>query len=51
MNIFLVKTKARYVLEVENKILQKLKNYLKDNNVYFENIGFTQKNYLKLKMN
>jgi len=40
---------GRYILEIDSNNLQNVEKILKNNNVYFENIGFTQNNYLEIK--
>ena len=54
---FFGEDQARYIIEIESNNLVKTEKILKENNVYFENIGFTQKeffevdNELKIKTN
>jgi phosphoribosylformylglycinamidine synthase len=54
---FFGEDQARYIIEIETNDLVKTEKILKENNVYFENIGFTQKeffevdNELKIKTN
>ena len=40
---------GRYILEIDSNNLQNVEKILKNNNVYFENIGFTQNNYLEIE--
>ncbi len=40
---------ARYVLEIDNKNLSKVEKILKNNNIFFENIGFTQEEYFEIE--
>ncbi len=40
---------SRYIVEVEEKNIKEVNNILKDNNVYFEKIGKTQKNFLEIE--
>ena len=40
---------ARYVIEVENKNLKNVEKTLKKNNIFYENIGFTQKNFFEIE--
>ncbi len=40
---------SRYIIEVEEKNINKVSNILKDNNTYFEKIGRTQKSFLEMK--
>ena len=39
---FFGEDQARYILETETNNLKKIEKILKDNDIYFENIGFTQ---------
>ena len=54
---FFGEDQARYIIEIETNDLIKTEKILKENNIYFENIGFTQKeffevdNELKIKTN
>ena len=45
---FFGEDQGRYILEIEPNNLQKTEKLLKDNNVYYENIGFTQSNYFEI---
>ena len=38
-----------YVIEVENKNLKNVEKTLKKNNIFYENIGFTQKNFFEIE--
>ena len=49
MNIFLRGSKARYIIEVDNTNLSKVEKLLKENDIYYENIGFTQKEFLEIE--
>ncbi len=40
---------SRYIIEVEEKEIEKVSEILKKNNTYFENIGKTQKAYMEIK--
>ena len=40
---------SRYVLEIENDNFAKIEKMLKNNNIYYENIGFTQKDYFEIE--
>ena len=40
---------SRYIIEIEEKNIKKVNKVLKDNNIFFENIGKTQKNYLEVE--
>mgnify|MGYP001227471241 CR=1 FL=1 len=45
---FFGEDQSRYLIEVEKNNYSKLEKQLKDNNIYFDNIGFTQKEYFEL---
>ncbi len=47
-NYFFGEDQARYIIEIEENNLSKVKKSLIDNGVFFENIGFTQKGYLEI---
>ena len=40
---------ARYIVEVEKKDLPQTEKILKDGNIFYENIGYTQKNYFEIE--
>ena len=40
---------GRYILEIDPINLNKAEKVLKGNNIYFENIGFTQKDYFEIE--
>ena len=46
---FFGEDQGRYILEVDKNNLQKVEKILKDNNIYYENIGLTQKNYFEIQ--
>ena len=46
---FFGEDQGRYILEINLKILPKIEKILKDNNVYYENIGLTQKDYFEIE--
>ena len=48
LEYFFGEDQGRYILEIEPKNLVKIEKILKNNNIYFENIGFTQKDYIEL---
>ena len=48
---FFGEDQARYIIEIEKKNLSKVEKLLNDNNIHYENIGFTQKNYLEIEGN
>ena len=45
---FFGEDQSRYLIEVDKNNLPKVEKKLKDNNIYFENIGITQKEYFEL---
>ena len=46
---FFGEDQARYIIEISENNLSKTQKILKDNNIYYENIGFTQKEYLEIE--
>ena len=46
---FFGEDQARYVVEVETNNLSKVEKMLNENNIYYENIGFTQKDHLEIE--
>ena len=40
---------SRYIIEVKKKNIEKVNKFLKNNNIYFERIGLTQKTYMEVK--
>ena len=46
---FFGEDQARYIIEVEKDNSNKAENILKDNNIYYEIIGFTQKDYFEIE--
>ena len=46
---FFSEDQSRYVLEVDTINLTKVEKILKDSNIYFENIGFTQKDLFEIE--
>ncbi len=40
---------SRYIIEVKEKNMNKVSKFLKDNNIYFEKIGITQKSSIEIK--
>tara|TARA_B100000575_G_scaffold222299_1_gene182702 strand:+ start:928 stop:3108 length:2181 start_codon:yes stop_codon:yes gene_type:complete len=46
---FFGEDQARYILEIEAINLPKIEKVLKNNDVYYENIGFTQKDYFEIE--
>ena len=46
---FFGEDQARYIVEIEKNNLSQVEKILKDNNIYYENIGFTQKEYFEIE--
>ena len=46
---FFGEDQARYILEIEENNMKKTKSILKENNVYFEIIGFTQNEFFEIE--
>ncbi len=46
---FFGEDQGRYILEIKPEKLKKTEEILKENNVYYENIGVTQENYFEIK--
>ena len=46
---FFGEDQARYIIEIDAKKLSEIEKILKDNNIYYENIGFTQKEYFEIE--
>ena len=46
---FFGEDQGRYILEIDPNKLSKVEKMLKDNNIYFENIGSTQKDYFEIE--
>ncbi len=46
---FFGEDQGRYVLEIDNDNLEKVDKILKNNNIFYENIGFTQKEFFEIK--
>ena len=46
---FFGEDQARYIVEIEKNNLSKAEKLLKDNDIYYENIGFTQKEYFEIE--
>jgi len=49
INYFFGEDQARYIIEVKNKDLLKIDKILKDNNIFYENIGFTQPEFFEIE--
>ena len=48
---FFGEDQGRYIIEVNEKKVNGLKKYLNDNNIHYEFIGITQKNYFEIEKN
>ncbi|MDA8618581.1 phosphoribosylformylglycinamidine synthase subunit PurL [Candidatus Pelagibacter bacterium] len=46
---FFGEDQARYIVEIEASNLSKAEKILKNNNIYYENIGFTQNKYFEIE--
>ena len=46
---FFGEDQSRYILEVKNENLDKVQKYLKNNNIFYEIIGSTQKKYFEIE--
>jgi len=46
---FFGEDQARYIIEIDNNNLSTVEKILKDNSIYYENIGFTQKEYFEIE--
>jgi len=46
---FFGEDQSRYILEIDKKNLDKVEKILKNNNVFYENIGVTQKDYFEIQ--
>ena len=49
LKYFFGEDQARYVVEIEKENLNSAEKVLKDNNIYYEIIGFTQKEYFEIE--
>ena len=49
LKYFFGEDQGRYVLEVDRNNLEKVEKILKNNNIFYENIGFTQKDYFEIQ--
>ena len=49
MNIFFGEDQARYIIEIEKFNLSKVEKIFKENEIYHENIGFTQNGYFEIE--
>ena len=48
LKFFFGEDQGRYVIEVEQKNIKEVENLLKKNNIFFEIIGNTQKNFFEI---
>jgi phosphoribosylformylglycinamidine synthase len=46
---FFGEDQARYIIEIEENNMRTAEKILKDNNIYYENIGFTQKEFFEIE--
>ena len=46
---FFGEDQARYIIEIEQQSLSKAEKILKEGNIYYENIGFTQKDQFEIE--
>ena len=46
---FFGEDQGRYILEVDEKNIDKVNKSLKNNNIFYENIGVTQKNFFEIE--
>ena len=46
---FFGEDQSRYILEINKKNMEKVEKILKNNNIFYENIGSTQKNYFEIE--
>ena len=49
LKYFFGEDQARYVVEINANDLSKVENILKDNDIYYDNIGYTQEEYLEIE--
>ena len=45
---FFGEDQARYIIEIEKNNLPKVEKVFNENNIYYENIGFTQNKYFEI---
>ena len=48
-NYFFGEDQARYIVEIDEKNLLKVEKILRENNVFYENIGYTQKKFFEIE--
>ena len=46
---FFGEDQARYIIEIDRNNLSAVEKILKESNIYYENIGFTQKEYFEIE--
>ena len=46
---FFGEDQSRYVLEINKENMRKVEEILKNNNIFYENIGLTQKDYFEIE--
>ena len=46
---FFGEDQARYIIEIDTKNLLKVEKILKENEIYYENIGHTQKEFFEIE--
>ncbi len=49
LEYFFGEDQARYIVEIDSNNLLKAEKILKDNNIFFENIGVTQRDYMEIE--
>ena len=49
LKYFFGEDQARYIIEIERDNFNKVDKILKENDIYFENIGFTQKDFFEIE--
>ena len=49
LNYFFGEDQSRYIVEIEKSNLEKVEKILKNNNIFYENIGSTQKDYFEIQ--
>ena len=46
---FFGEDQSRYILEINKENMKKVEEILKNNNIFYENIGLTQKDYFEIE--
>ena len=49
LKYFFGEDQARYIIEIQAQNLPMVEKVLQENNIYYENIGFTQENYFEIE--